>query len=53
MKIQYVVMSVARTGDREVKRYDTEDEAEKHMLKKSDIMGDVEYYIRKVWTTKR
>lgn len=55
MKIKFVVMFVGIRGDREVKRYDNEGEAEKYIFDKyqSDIMGDVEYYIRKVWTTKR
>lgn len=52
MKIKFVVMSYRKNGeDKEIKRFDTYEQAEKCIMDTSaDVMGTAEFYILKIWT---
>jgi hypothetical protein len=54
MSIKFVVMKVKTSGDFEVARFDTEEKAEEKIksLVSADVLGTVEFYIRKIWTNK-
>lgn len=55
MKVQYQVVEVTRS-DREhvVSTHDTEEEAVAEIEKTpADLMGTVEFTIRKIWTNRR
>ena len=54
MSIKYVVMKVKVSGDFEVARFNTEEEAEDKAksLASVDAFNPVEFYIRKTWTNK-
>jgi hypothetical protein len=53
MKEKFVVMDAKR--DKKVKRFNTEAEALAYVEKgpPADLMCDVEWYIRKIWTNAR
>lgn len=53
MKPKWVVMETK--WDKEVERFDTESQAVEFVQKgpPADLMGDVEWYIRKIWTNRK